>query len=268
MNTSPRFPRFRIMASTGLLGVAMLLCGCGEMMVNTVVARNNGIKQYTDGQYAAAAGTFRANLRANPTDYGSTYFLGACLAKMGSYELAIAKYKATLVMMDTTLIGRDDRRFRVQCLNSLAEAFVASGDHNVQNVMVANISPSDRQFLLAKISRGQGDADAAVEAYSQAALLAPTDFDVAKDFGLYLAQLSQTERARVELRRAFALKPDDDHVALALRRVGVVPGPSLKNDKDMVKPIIPVGPIPEMELQLVFPASDKSHARAAQSPQE
>jgi hypothetical protein len=55
---------------------------------------------------------------------------------------------------------------------------------------------------------------------------------------------------------------------LALRRVGVVPGPSLKNENDMAKPVIPVGPIPEMELQLVFPASDKNRARAAQSPTE
>jgi tetratricopeptide (TPR) repeat protein len=248
--------------------MALALTGCAELMVNTVASRNVGIKQYTAGQYVEAAGTFRTNLRTNPTDYGSIYFLGACMAKMGAYEQAIAKYKETLVLMDTTLIGRDDRRFRLQCLNSLAEAFVATKDRNVQAVFVANQPVSERQLLLAKINRGCGDADAALEAYSQAALLAPKDFDIAKEYGLYLVQLAQDEKARPELRRAYAMRPTDDQLALALRRVGVVPGPSLKNENDMARPAIPVGPIPEMELQLVFPAAEKSPPRTAQARDE
>ena len=262
--TSSIFTRLRIIASTSLLGTALALTGCSDMMLNTKVSRDTGIKQYTDGQYSEAAGTFRTNLRANPADYGSCYFLGACLAKMGSYEQAIAQYKATLAMMNTTLIGREDRRFRLQCLNSLAEAFVASKDRNVESVMVADAPPAERQFLLAKIYRGWGDADAALEAYSQATLMAPNDFEVAKEYGLYLAQLSQDDKARVELRHAYSLNTTDPQVEVALRRVGVVPGPSLKNEHDMVRPIIPVGPIPEVDL--VLPASERSTPHASPVP--
>src|SRR4051812_27955202 len=90
VNTSYRFfARFRMITCTGLLGMTLVVAGCADTMVNTPVSRNIGIKQYDAGQYATAAGTFRTTLRSNPADYGSSYFLGACMAKMGSYEQAI-----------------------------------------------------------------------------------------------------------------------------------------------------------------------------------
>jgi Flp pilus assembly protein TadD len=256
VSTSFRYSPFRILTAAFLAGTALALTGCGDVLVNTVASRNSGISQYNAGQYAEAAGTFRTTLRSNPADYGSVCFLGACMAKMGSYEQAIEKYKATLVMMSNSMVGRDDRPFRLQCLEWLADAFVASKDRDPQTALVAGAPASENQFLLAKINRGWGDADAALEAYAQASLLAPKDFEVAREYGLYLARLGQTEKARTELRRAYALNTNDAQVAMGLRTVGIIPGPSLKNEKDMVKPIIPVGPIPEM--QIVFPASDRT----------
>lgn len=260
MSTSSFITHFRTFASTGLLGLALTLCGCADVMLNTVTSRNEGIAQYKAGRYAEASGTFRTILRANPSDYGSCYFLGACLDKMGAHEQAIAKYKATLVLMSDSMLGRTDRVFRLQCLNSLAEAFVASGDRDMRSVLVVGQSTSEVQFLFAKIDRGWGDADAALEAYAQAALLAPKNFDIAKEYGAYLIQLGQNEKAAGELRRAYALNPTDEQVPIWLRQVGVVPGPSLKNEADAAQPTIPVGPIPPLEL--VFPASDKSSDRS------
>ena len=129
-------------------------------------------------------------------------------------------------------------------------------------MLVADAPAYESQFLMAKIERGMGDADAALVAYAQASLLAPTDFYIAKDYGLYLLQLSQTERAKAELRRGYALNGNDSQLADALRRVGVIPGPSLKNEKDMVQPAVPVGPIPEVELAL--PASGQKSSGEGQ----
>jgi tetratricopeptide (TPR) repeat protein len=231
-------------------------------MVNTLQSRNAGIKQYNSGHYVEAAATFRTTLKANPADYGSYYFLGACMAKMGSYEQAIQKYKTTLVLMSQDLVGKEDRPFRLQCLNSLAEAVVASKDRDIQSALVKDQPAAESQFLMAKIHRGSGDADAAIEAYTQASLLAPRDFNVAKENGLYLLQLGQKDKARSELQRAYAMNSKDEEVAMGLRRVGVVPGPSLKNENDLAQPIIPVGPIPEV--QVIIPASDRTPARAAE----
>ncbi len=241
----------------GVLGLA-LTAGCADMMVNTRVARNTGIQQYQDGQYAEAAATFRNTLRANPADYGCHYFLGASLAKLGSYEQAIEQYKTTLEIMNVDLVGRDDYVFRMQALNSLADAVVASKDHDLQSITLKGSPPYENQFLLAKIDRGSGDADAALDAYAQAALLAPKDFDIAKEYGLYLLQLSQNQRATTELRRAYALNSKDTQVAAALRRVGVVPGPSLKDQNDLTKPVVPVGPIPEVELAVPAASGQES----------
>ena len=235
------------------LGAALALAGCNDvimnsMMVNTRESRNAGIKQYDAGEYAAAAATFRTTLRANPADYGSHYFLGASLAKMGSYEQAIQQYKTTLELMDIDLVGKEDHPFRMQALNSLADAAIASKDHDLQSITLKGSPPAENQFLLAKIDRGVGDADAALDAFNQASLLAPKDFDIAKEYGLYLLQLGQNDRARVELRKAYGLNTKDQQVASALRRVGVVPGPSLKDPSDLAKPSLPVGPIPEIQL--------------------
>jgi Flp pilus assembly protein TadD len=236
--------------------MALAVGGCADVTVNTIAARNTAIAQYNNGQYAEAAGTCRTTLRQSPEDYGSHYFLGASLAKLGQYEQAIEQYKTTLVIMSNDLVGKDDRRFRLQCLNSLADAMVKSKDQDVQSALVPGAPPAESQFLMAKIDRGLGDADAAIEAYSQASLMAPNDFEIAKEGGLYLLQLSQESRARSELRRAYALNSKDEQVASALRRLGVVPGPSLKDEKDIARPIIPVGPIPQVEL--VIPASDET----------
>jgi Flp pilus assembly protein TadD len=245
----------RFVAGATFLSIALTLSGCGEMTVNTLQSRNAGIKQYSEGEYAEASSTFRLALRGNPADYPSHYYLGASLAKMGSYEQAIEQYKTTLDLMNVDLVGQGDHPFRMQAINSLAEAIVASKDADIKSITLKNSPPAENQFLIAKVTRGEGDADAALEAYTEASLLAPKDFDIAKDYGLYLVQLNQNDRARKELHRAYMLNSKDAEVAMALRQVGVVPGPSLKDENDVVRPIIPLGPIPEVQVSI--PASDR-----------
>lgn len=245
-----------MVAASGLIALVAAAGGCGDMLVNTLASRNAGIKQYNDGSYAEATGTFRMALRGNPADYPSHYFLGASLAKMGSYEMAIEQYKTTLELMNIDMIGQDDHPFRLQCLDSLAAALIASKDGEIKDITVKDSPAYENQFLIAKVDRGLGDADAAVEAYQQASLLAPQNFEIAKEYGLYLVQLSQNDHARKELRRAYLMNSKDEEVAMGLRRAGMIPGPSLKDENEMARPIIPVGPIPEVQVQLTIPAAD------------
>src|SRR5207302_7871022 len=73
-------------------------------------------------------------------------------------------------------------------------------------------------------------------------------FTVAKVYGLYLAQVGQKARAEQALRKAYTLNSNDDQVNEALRRLNVVPGPGLKDESALVKPPIPQGPLPEVDL--------------------
>ena len=247
---------YRCVLTIGLLAMVFGSIGCSDAMVNTLSSRNAGIKQYTDGEYAEATGTFRMVIRHNPSDYPSHYYLGASQFKMGSYEQAVEQYKTTLELMNVDMVGQEDYTFRKQVVDALANSLIAAKVLDTQSIIVKNSPKYENQLLIAKVNRGTGDPDAALEAYQQATLLAPKNADIAKEYGLYLAQLSQNDRAKKELRRAYAMNTKDDQVADALRRLGIVPGPSLKDESDMVRPIVPVGPIPEV--QITIPASDKS----------
>ena len=108
--------------------------------------------------------------------------------------------------------------------------------------------PAEDSWLSAKVNRYLGDADAAVESYTQAALQDPSDFYIAKDYALYLEELGQGETADTQLRRAYRLNPKDPEIAAALRRVGTEPGPSLKEKKQLAQPPIPQGPLPELKM--------------------
>ena len=71
--------------------------------------------------------------------------------------------RADVVEPRQDLVGRDDHVFRMQCLSSLAYAAVASKDHDIQSMTVEGQPQWESQFLLAKINRGEGDVDAALE---------------------------------------------------------------------------------------------------------
>src|SRR5205085_10808157 len=108
--------------------------------------------------------------------------------------------------------------------------------------------PAEQKFITAKVYRNLGDADLALTNYQQANQLDPNDFAIAKEYGLYLVSTGQPESARPVLKRAYAMNSKDEEVASALRKMNVVPGPSLKEQNELVKPPLPQGPIPEANL--------------------
>ena len=77
--------------------------------------------------------------------------------------------------------------------------------------------------MLGKVYRYSQDPDSAIDAYNKGLLLDPNNFDIAKDYGLYLASLGQNQRAAPVLRQAYGLDKSDKQVNDALQQLGVLP---------------------------------------------
>jgi tetratricopeptide (TPR) repeat protein len=235
----------------GLLAVAT--AGCADMMTYSKDSRREGIAMYNRGAYADSAGAFRNAVRQNPRDYRSYYYLGAAEEQMGHFQESIAAYKTSYQVISTTMEGKQDPDFRIRALNGLASAIARSDTREVEINAIDHRAKThafgDDFYLLGKIYALRGDADGAIECLVRAATIEPVNLHFAREAGLYLEQLGQAPQAVPMLRRAYTLSGGkDEQVAAALRRLGVVPGPSLKDESQLARPIVPKGPIPAIEL--------------------
>jgi Flp pilus assembly protein TadD len=233
----------------GLLVTGFALAGCTQQLVShNRELREQGSEQFAEHHYADAAGTFREAARQDPRDYKALYSLGVCCEKMGQTTEAIQAYKSSLDSQSRTLPGQADDASRLRTTDALASLIARADPRDGEIDLVEKHAQKTQSaadyFLLAKIYRYRGDADSAVNAYNHAMIKDPKDFTIAKEFGLYMAQLGQNDRAEAPLRKAYALKPNDVEVNQALRNIGVVPGPALKDKADLVPPPVPEGPIP------------------------
>jgi tetratricopeptide (TPR) repeat protein len=230
------------------LGAVVATTGCAsDAITRSRDAENRAMSLYNEQRYPDAAGAFHNMARSNPRDYRSYYHLGNCYVQMRQWQQAIQSYRSALDVMGTTLQGKADTVFRQQILNGLASAIAQSdkSDVEVQSlVKQAEAGGVEDIFLLAKVYAYKNDPDMAIETYSRAALRDPGNFYIQKEYGLYLERFGQKERARLPLKNAYAMNSNDQEVADALRRINVVPGPSLKSEDQLAKPLVPKGPIP------------------------
>jgi tetratricopeptide (TPR) repeat protein len=122
-------------------------------------------------------------------------------------------------------------------------------------------------LLLGKIYQDRGDADSALDAYNRGVLVDPKDFTLAKEYGLYLEQAGQKQKAAYTLRKAYTLNQNDEQVNSALARLNVVPGPGLKDEAQLVRPPVPEGPLPEVDLsKFKFGGSNSSEPESTAQP--
>jgi tetratricopeptide (TPR) repeat protein len=235
------------------LGVALigLSAGCADTITFSKDSRAHGLELMKKQEYAEASGAFRNAVRQNPTDYESYFYLGQANDAMNQRHDAIAAYKTCLDVMNRTPVGRDDVAFRQNVLNALAQSIAKSDTYDAEiNALEQKAhgrSVAEDYFVLGKIYAFRGDADSAIDAYNRAAKLDPGSFYITKEYGLYLERLGQNTAALPLLKRAYGMNGNDAQLAAALRRLGVVPGPSLKEESALAKPIVPKGPIPEAE---------------------
>jgi hypothetical protein len=178
--------------------------------------------------------------------------------------------------MKNHLKGREDWETRARVLDGLASAIAESGDpaaEAAQRVRADGVGPVavEEKFVLAKVLQKQGDVDNAIQMFAAAAFSDQNNFVVAREFGLFLLEIGQGDRAAQELKRAWVInhkasRPEDEQVATGLRKLDIVPGPSLLEEEDLAQPSIPRGPIPEVDVsQIGFgqPGSEAKPAPAA-----
>lgn len=238
-----------------LIALSLALTGCSDVLTYAQRDRDIGMDAYREQDYPKAAGAFRAALRQDPRDYMSHYYLGLSSLQLQNYQQAVVAFRSCLDTQNVTLAGKEDNGTRIKAIDGLAQAIVKSDDSDQevnrveQEARGAKGTLAAREFfLLGKIYRYRMLPDMALDYYNRATLDDPKNFDYAKEYALYCEQLQQTARAQEALKKAYALDSTDKDVADALRRLGVVPGLSLKEKGDLAKPLLPKGPIPEFDL--------------------
>ena len=229
--------RCRVVVAAAALSVSVVGCG-PEAFTFAKDAKAEGMQLYQNGDYVNAAAAFGNATRQAPRDYQSFYYQGASYQAVGSFQQAIAAYRSEQAVQPLTLAGQQDAGLKYQTMDNLAQCIaksrtgVADESAAVEKRAAGGASVDD-QWYLAKIYRYAGDADAAIETYTKAVLLDPTRFDIAKEAGLYEEGLGQTQSAATTLKKAYAANPNDEQVNAALRRLGVVVGPSLRDPSDL-----------------------------------
>lgn len=247
---SPRAARAAVL-SLSLLCAGLVSTGCAEVVASSKHSREQGQKLAAEGNHVDAAGAFRNAIRKDPTDYRAYYGLGQSYDATQSYHQAIQAYKTALDVQKRTAPGREDEAMRVKIIDALAQSMAKGYDRTLQETGSPNQpATAETKYVQAKAFAYMGDADSAIDTYRQAALLDKKDFAIAKDYGLYLEQIpGMRDEAARQLKRAYQLNSRDPQVASALRRIGVVPGPSLKDQQQLANPAVPKGPLPEVDVK-------------------
>ena len=250
VTSSARIGRAAIL-SLFTLGLGLASTGCAEVVASSKHSREAGQKLYAEGSYVDAAGAFRNAIRKDPTDYRAYYGLGQSYDATKSYHQAAQAYRTGLDVQKRTIPGREDKAMRVKFIDALAQSMAKGEDRTLQDTGTPNQpNTAENKFILAKAFAYMGDADSAIETYNQAVKLDKTDFSIAKAFGLYLEQIpGMRDDAVRQLKRAYQLHNRDQEVNAALRRNGIVPGPSLKETDQLAKPSVPKGPFPEVDIK-------------------
>ena len=260
-------------ATTALFAGAVVTAGgCSDLVTFGEASREEGVAHYNAGAYPEAAGSFANAIKQRPQDYKSYYYLARTHEAMKNYNTAVGQYRTALTLMQTTLVGQEDKETRAKIIDGLASTLGKGNDAALEQSAFAKTNgpvSAEDHFILAKARVIQGDADAAIDQYAQAAALDPSSLVIAREAGLYLLQVNQKAKATAELKRAYALnykarKPEDEQLNDALRKVGVIPGPSLAENRDLHSPIIPQGPLPELDLSKITGGSDDQASTTGQ----
>lgn len=244
-------PAIRFLNLSLVLALALLSgCSTADVITYSRDAQRAGEKHFRDGNYADAAGAFRNSVRQNPQNYEGYYYLGASYEKLNQYQQAMVAYKTARQTIGLSLQGKYDHDFRYKILDGLASAIAHGEGQSVETDAAQRDAEAhgtaDSWYLMGKTYAIRGDADSALDAYNRSLLLEPDNFHVAREYGLYLERVGQNDKAVAPLRRAYSLKNDDKEVTAALRRIGIVPGPSLRDRNTLAEPLVPKGPIPEL----------------------
>lgn len=247
-----------LLSTVSLAGVAML--GCADTFTSTRSETTIGQTLYAEGDTEEATMIFANQVRRAPKNYKAHYHLGQARLASGRSGEAIRSFKTGLEVMPLTQHGQDDREYRFKLVDALSGALAEHDADGSQLAQIERKSKGDKwmKLLVAMTYAKAGQPDHAIQSFTEATTLDRDDPEIAKQYGLYLESIAQAEPAERQLRRAYRLNTQDEQVAAALRRLGIVPGPAILSATELSKPALPLGPIPEIKVGLKPAAPDPS----------
>jgi tetratricopeptide (TPR) repeat protein len=205
----------------GLVCLAvLLLTACA---VPNSVLRKRAAQALHDGQPQRAQTLLVQALEQDRLDWQAHYALARLLADSDPL--------AAQLHVERALILRPDGAIGDEMTVLLAEVLYRQEKHE-QALVVLEQAVEQRQASAAYIRLGQyaasiGDADGAVLAFRQAAAVAePDDVEPYLVMWHYYESIGDATNALRALRTAHYLRPRDPGLADALRRYGIVPGPT------------------------------------------
>lgn len=233
-----------------IAALVLSLGGCQEVFTYSKDAQKEGVKLYVAGDYTNAAGAFRESVRQQPGNYMGWYYLGMSDLQTNNYQDAIVAFRTARGLIGKTLEGKHDAVTHDAILTGLATAIAKCDQKDIETDAVAkeasDYSSGEAYFLLGQVYAFRGDPDSAINAFNQASLIDPNNFSLFKTYGLYAEHMGVKQKAEPALRRAYQINPNDAEVNGALRRIGVVPGPSLIGEDQLTQPVLPKGPLPNV----------------------
>jgi Tfp pilus assembly protein PilF len=246
-------------------GLLMSVFGCNtDMITYSQQSQHQGLSQLNDGDYVDATGSFQNAVRQDPTNYKAHFYLGECYEMNKQYDLAAHSYKASLDEMAKTLPGREDTAFHEQAMDRFARLLADADPNQAQTDLLlkqAQESRSGESYrIIARAFRYRSDADSAIQNYRTALLMAPHDFAINKEYGLYLIQLKQSQGAVTLLREAYRQDQNDPQVNAALRQLGITPDDSLMfGEAEGSKPVILHSPLDSNRTDVVGSTDQSQH---------
>ena len=237
--------RLTLLSTALLAGTAVV--GCADAVTFSHSETSTGRVLLSEGEGEEAAVIFANQVRRNPKDYEAHYHLGLARLQSGRSAEAIRSFKTALEVMPLTLSGRDDDEMRFYIIDALSGALA---EHDTDGSQLAQIEAKSKgnqayKLLIAMTYAKSGHPDSAIESFNEAVALDRQDPQAPKQYGLYLESIAQSDQAVYQLKRAYRLNTQDEEVAAALLRLGIVPGPAILSATELSKPMVPLGPIPE-----------------------
>ena len=239
--------RLACISAISLAGVA--LTGCADAITFSQTETSTGQILLAEGEAEEAAIIFANQVRRSPKDYEAHFHLGQAQLAGGRATEAIRSFKTALEVMPLSHSGKEDDQTRFEIVDALSGALAAHDTDGSLLVQIESKSKGNKtlKLLSAMTYAKAGDPDNAIQRFNEAVNLDREDPYATKQFGLYLESIAQADDAEYQLRRAYRLNTQDQEVAAALRRLGVVPGPAILSATELSKPKIPQGPIPEIK---------------------
>jgi tetratricopeptide (TPR) repeat protein len=169
------------------------------------------IKQFEEGNYADAAGSFRNALRSDPRDYKSQYYLAQSYENLKQYQQAIQAYKASLDAQPRTLAGKEDKDQRIATIKALAACISKSDNRDAEVNLIEQSAKNGTRHRTGCCWR-TSTATAATPTppstpNNRAALADSDDFTCVKEYGLYLEQVGSNSARGSSSRRRTASTP-------------------------------------------------------------